>query len=247
LTTIEKDIAKKGPVSSKNDFEDIYLAVREREQRIYTDDELAVLPRIYPAHAYAKEWRMREHSAQRLINYLCRKRGPLRVLEIGCGNGWLSAMMADVPGTLVTGLDANHIEIDQARRVFKKKNLEFIYDSFTDSTFEEERFDIIVFAASIQYFASIAAVLKQAQSILSGRGEIHVIDTPFYESSDAVDAGIRSNNYYASLGFPQMADHYFHHSLSELWGFKYEVLFDPSGIVNRLFKHDPFYWIKIRN
>ncbi|HVS93566.1 MAG TPA: class I SAM-dependent methyltransferase [Mucilaginibacter sp.] len=248
MNTTVKDIARKRSHShsAKRDFEDIYIAVRQQERRIYTDEQLLRLPQVDALHVYHKEWKIRERSCERLLARLRKKRRPLRILEVGCGNGWLSAKMADIPGTDVIGLDVNHVEIDQACRVFKKRNLEFIYDTFNDSTFENEMFDVIVFAASLQYFPSVVTVLKQAQAILAPRGEIHLMDTHFYDPLDAVDADQRSRDYYASLGYPEMSEHYFHHSISEFWGFKYQVLFNPQNILNRLSRNDPFYWITVR-
>ncbi len=239
-----KDIAKKRAQTLKPDFEDLYIAVRQQEKRVYTDEQLQLLPDI--DHLYYDEWKIRKRSSERLMAYLEKKRKHLKILEVGCGNGWLSAKLSNISGTRVTGLDINEIEIEQAKRVFKKDNLDFIYDSFTDNTFENEKFDVIVFAASVQYFPSVINVLKQALAILRYGGEVHIIDTPFYTPFETEKANERSYRYYAALGFPEMAAHYFHHSISEFWGFKYEILFNPSNPFNRLFKKDPFYWVTIR-
>jgi SAM-dependent methyltransferase len=239
-----KDIAKKRPQILKPDFEDLYIAVRQQEKRVYTDEQLQLLPDI--DHIYYDEWKIRKRSSERLTAYLEKKRKSLRILEIGCGNGWLSAKLAVIPDTKVTGLDINQVEIDQANRVFKKDNLEFVYDSFNENTFDFEKFDVIVFAASLQYFPSVVNVLKQTLAILKNGGEIHIIDTPFYNPPEAEKADERSCKYYAALGYPEMAEHYFHHSISEFWGFNYEVLFNPANVFNRLFKKDPFYWIMIK-
>lgn len=239
-----KHNAKNRSQKLRMDFEELYIAVRQQEKRIYTDEQLQLLPDI--DHIFYDEWKIRKRSSERLTEYLVKKHKSLKMLEVGCGNGWLSAKLANIPDTQVTGLDINQVEIDQANRVFKKDNLEFIYDSFTDGTFENEQFDVIVFAASLQYFPSVINVMKQALAILKKGGEVHVIDTPFYTPGETGKANDRSQKYYTSLGIPEMADHYFHHSISEFWGFKYEILFDPTSIFNMIFKKDPFYWVCIR-
>lgn len=239
-----KHTAKKRSQKLRMDFEELYIAVRQEEKRIYTDEQLQFLPDV--DHIYYDEWKIRKRSSERLTDYLAKKHKSLKILEVGCGNGWLSAKLANTPDTQVTGLDINQVEIDQANRVFKKDNLEFIYDSFTDSTFENGQFDVIVFAASLQYFPSVINVMKQALAILKTGGEVHVIDTPFYTPDETEKANERSQKYYTSLGIPEMAEHYFHHSISEFWGFKYEILFDPTTIFNMIFKKDPFYWVCIR-
>lgn len=227
----------------KPDFEELYVAVRAQENRIYTDAQLQTLPDFY---IHSNEWDVRKHSSDRLLAYLGKKRKFLKILEVGCGNGWLSAKMAGLAKTYVTGLDINMVEISQANRVFKKPNLEFVYDSFNDNTFDKEKFDVVVFAASLQYFPSVVAVLRQAERLLNRGGEIHILDTPFYDVDDAAKAADRCRSYYNDMGIPEMADHYFHHSISEFWGFDYKILFNPTSWLNRLFKKDPFYWIAIK-
>jgi SAM-dependent methyltransferase len=224
------------------DFEELYNAVRRYEKKVYTDAQLAALPEC---STDSKEWEIRRHSSDRLLGYLRKKHKFLKILEVGCGNGWLSAKMASLPETYVTGLDMNMAEIRQALRVFKMPNLQFTYDAFNEQTFDKERFDVIVFAASLQYFSSVVSVLRLAERLLNRGGEIHIIDTPFYDANEAANAAERCRNYYRDMGIPEMTDFYFHHSMSELWGFKYKVLFDPAGLLNRLFKKDPFYWIAI--
>lgn len=226
----------------KPDFEELYAAVRSYEKKVYTDAQLASLPDF---SIHSKEWEVRRRSSGRLLAYLGKKRKSLKMLEVGCGNGWLSAKMAGLPKTYVTGLDINIAEINQANRVFKMPNLGFTYDTFNENTFDQERFDVIVFAASLQYFSSVVSVLQLAESLLNQGGEIHIIDTPFYDAEEAGRAAGRCRAYYKDMGIPEMAEHYFHHSLSELWGFKYKVMFDPTNLLNRIFKKDPFYWIAI--
>src|ERR1700689_2775716 len=113
-----------------NDFEDLYLAVRQCEKRLYSDEQVRRLPDIDALHIYAEEWKIRKRSSMRLIEYIQKKHRPMRILEVGCGNGWLSAKLSEIPGADVIGLDINQTEISQANRVFVKDNLEFVYDTF---------------------------------------------------------------------------------------------------------------------
>ncbi len=224
-------------------FESLYIAVRQQENRIYTDEELLLLPNTH--HTHSDEWRIRKASAKRLVNYLRQQHTNLKILEVGCGNGWLSAMLANIPSANVVGLDANQLEIEQAKRVFKKDNLAFVYNSFGDITFEQQQFDIIVFAASIQYFPSLVDVLNRSLLYLRDGGEIHIIDTPFYNQLAAQNAQMRSAMYYIAMGVPQMAEHYFHHEVSVFNEFKSEIMFNSASLVNRLLKKHPFDWIKV--
>lgn len=228
-------------------FEDLYLTVRQKEGRFYTDEQVSQLPDIEEIHPYFHEWQMRARSSRRLINYLQQKNKPLSILEIGCGNGWLSAKMAGLDGALVTGLDANKPEIEQARRVFKNSSVRFIYNTFYMESFGKfVKFDVIVFAASFQYFPSAKAIIDDAKQLLNPGGEIHIIDTHFYDTEEAKLSASRSKNYYATMGVAEMAGHYFHHSLKCLDGFAHKIMFNPNNIINRITKKDVFYWIRIK-
>jgi len=228
-------------------FEDLYLTVRQKEGRFYTDEQVSRLPEIEQIHPYFHEWQMRARSSRRLINYLQKKNKPLSILEIGCGNGWLSAKMAELDGALVTGLDANKPEIEQARRVFKNSSVRFIYNSFNTESFGKYvKFDVIVFAASFQYFPSAKAIIDDAKQLLNPGGEIHIIDTHFYDTEEAKLSASRSKNYYTTMGVAEMAGHYFHHSLNCFDGYDHKALFNPKKWLNRITKKDVFYWIRIK-
>lgn len=153
----------------KVDFEELYVAVRGHENRVYTDAQLQTLPDFY---IHSNEWDVRKHSSDRLLAYLGKKRKFLRILEVGCGNGWLSAKMAGLPKTYITGLDINMVEISQASRVFKKPNLEFVYDSFNENTFDKEKFEAVIWCPESNYFllnkTAAADDLKKHTTILFG-------------------------------------------------------------------------------
>ncbi|MFC0773516.1 class I SAM-dependent methyltransferase [Terrimonas alba] len=231
------------------DFETLYIRLRRQEGRMYSDEEVINLPNIQTTHPHYKEWQLRKHSSQKLISYLKRKNKPLDILEPGCGNGWLSHRLSFIPGSRVIGTDINFTEIQQAARVFQHiPNLHFMYVYLEPGVFKEKRFDSIIFAASIQYFASINETIKNTIPLLKPGGEIHIIDSPFYQLLEVPGAQQRSRHYYESAGFSQMTDFYFHHSLDELQGYNYSVLSDPKSLPNKLpGNKNPFHWICIQS
>jgi ubiquinone/menaquinone biosynthesis C-methylase UbiE len=231
-----------------NDFSQQYYLLRKKEGRIYSDEEVEKLPEITIGHQYFSEWQIRKRSFKRLLKYLQRKTDPLEILEVGCGNGWLSARLSVIPLSNVTGIDINTEELEQAKQVFSGiKNIDLFNCSINDKIIRDRRFDIIVFAASIQYFRSLTSVLNDAITYLKPGGEIHIVDSHFYDEKEIDAAKQRSNDYYNSIGFPGMADQYFHHSLNEIRSFQYNILFDPNSFINKLKGHtDPFYWICIK-
>lgn len=238
-------IAPQQAETTDTDFEQLYLAIREREKRVYTDAQVSTLPNVDIIHPHYAEWQIRKKSADRLIRYLAKKKMPLNILEVGCGNGWLTAKMADIPQANVTGMDINLVEINQASRVFRKNNLQFMYDGFIQDAFSSNMFDVIVFAAVLPYFPSLKSILQSAVNYLKPGGELHILDTPFYTRHEAPEARGRCIAYYTQMGYPEMANHYFHHTFNDMDMFKCRVLANPGSLLNRLTKRERFYWITI--
>ena len=231
------------------DFAQQYILLRNKEGRIYSDKEVAVLPEIDKEHKHYNEWQVRKDTSGRLIKYLFSKKKALEILEVGCGNGWLTAKLSGIPLSRLIGIDINGEELNQAKRVFSQiENLEFFNCSFQDEMFSDRKFDIIVFAASVQYFSSLKKVLNESLERLKPGGEIHIIDSHLYRQNETNAASLRSNEYYRAIGFPEMSDQYFHHSLEDLKLFNHDVLYDPNSIINKLKKNkNPFYWVSIRH
>jgi ubiquinone/menaquinone biosynthesis C-methylase UbiE len=228
-------------------FEKKYITTRGLENRLYTDEELEKLPTIDDDHTHYKEWQIRKRSSQRLVRHLSARKRSLDILEIGCGNGWLSHRLAGIPGTQVTGVDINFTELQQAARVFSDDpNLVFIQGDIRSGILSDRLFDCIVFAASIQYFPSLKKIVHFSLSFLKPGGEIHIADTHFYRPQEIETARRRTIAYYASLGYPEMADFYFHHSRTDLRSFHHKIVYDPHSFGSRLLRRkDPFPWIRI--
>ncbi|MEO6668587.1 MAG: methyltransferase domain-containing protein [Ferruginibacter sp.] len=248
MTDVHINIKDKPASAASNDaFEKMYLSIREKEKRVYTDEEVAVLPQIASSHIHYKEWLVRKRSANRLLSYLKKKKGPVSLLEVGCGNGWLIAKMATIPQSHAVGIDINNFELEQARRVFRgKNNLVFLQTDLDQVKLKDERFDVILFAASISYFNSLENTVSKALSLLNENGEIHIVDNFLYKRSEIQGAKKRAYDYCKSLGHADMAGHYFHHCIESLNQFNHKILFDPSTLENKIFgNRDPFPWVCI--
>lgn len=232
-----------------------YLCVRALEGRLYPDEVVRRLPDAPRTDPLAHEWRQRADSARRLVAYLAGAprpaNAPLAILEVGCGNGWLTGRLAEIPGSRVTGMDLNEAELEQARRVFGGGlNLCFVTGDVRSAPAPAERLNIIVLASVIQYLADLPGLIRRLADWLAPGGEIHILDSPLYEPSALAAAGERTRAYYAGLGVPLMADLYLHHAWSEFDGLPVEVLYDPvpPGRIGRLLARprSPFPWLRIR-
>ena len=226
---------------------DLYLRVRQKEGRLYPDQIAARLPEIPAHHPLTDEWRARAVSANQLARYIARLPQPLRVLEVGCGNGWLSHRLASIRGVRVWCLDRGGSELAQAARLFHAPDLAFLNADIFRSPFAPHAFDLIVLASVIQYFPDLADLIRTLKDLLTAGGEIHLLDSPLYTEDELASARERTHLYYASLGFPEMAGCYFHHTFSALQPFSPRWLYRPHDWQTRLRRRlgwslPPFAW-----
>ena len=230
---------------------ELYLRLREREGRLYSDDIVASLPRIPAGDRFAAEWRGRAKSASRLNRYLSARPEPLSILELGCGNGWLSNLLSKA-GHTVLGMDQNRHELKQAARVFcGSSHLSFLEADIFSSPFISARFDVIVLASVLQYFQDAPGLISVLRNYLSRAGEIHILDTPLYMDHELDAAILRTEQYYSSQGFPEMTSHYFHHRASDLQVLHPRILYQPRSRTLRLKRllgqdDSPFPWLMIK-
>lgn len=225
-----------------SDFEDSYISIRNKENRVYSDKEVAQLPN---STKQANEWNLRKKSAKRFVEYLSKNHSKSTLLEIGSGNGWFTHLCSQQVKH-ACGVDLNHTELEQAARVFPKENLHFYYwDLFTESPFDF-RFDIIVLNAVVQYFPNFNLLLNRLKDLLNPNGEIHFVDSPFYLNNDISAAQQRTKDYYTKMGVPEMSKYYFHHNLNSVKDF--DVLYKPNKVKQLLKgKDSPFCWYKLRS
>jgi ubiquinone/menaquinone biosynthesis C-methylase UbiE len=221
-------------------FSTHYLAVREKEGRILTDTDVRKLP-----YLQRDEWPYRVKSTERFLKYMASIETETYVLTIGCGNGWFSHKIAEVSKNYqVIGLDVNREELEQAARVFKRKNLHFMYaDLFKVPASFHGQFDIITLNGAIQYFEDFHGLIALLKTFLTEHGEIHIIDSPFYATHEIEAAKERTKAYYENLGVPEMAKHYHHHDEKVVADFEIWYRYKRNIIHKILGKKDsPFSW-----
>lgn len=233
------------------DFARAYHAIREKEGRMYSDEVLRTLPDISTESPLHAEWMIRKASLERLMGHLHSLDRPLRILDLGCGNGWMSHHLSHLPGAEVLGMDLVTEELAQASRVFADRtNLQFI----EGNVFEEiqGQFDVVTMGASVQYFPDLSVLVTRLRELLNANGEIHIFDSPFYREKERAKAAARSLAYYSSMGFPELAECYFQPSLQEMQNLEGELRYDPNTWQKRLlrkFRKDldsPFPWWMLR-
>lgn len=230
---------------------DLYYRVRQKEGRIYPDEIVSRLPDFPVDHSLRQEWLARRHSAHRLVDYLRALDRPLRVLDVGCGNGWLSHLLTGIHGAQVWAFDRIGPELRQAARLFSAQSAQYLVTEISAPAFSPSTFDVIVLASVIQYFPDLPLLITELRGLLRSGGEIHLLDSPLYAAADVEAARRRTLGYYTELGFPEMAALYHHHTTASLDPFSPDYLYRPGGIRNRLSRQagsspSPFPWVRLR-
>lgn len=235
------------PVSEN--FEKHYLKVRRKENRVYSDAEVRELPDTFFYNLHRQEWELRKKSLQRLVQYLKKRDKPARVLDLGCGNGWISGNLAKLQHLEITGLDVNLFELEQGARVFDFPNLKFAYGNIFEDILPLASFDYIILASAIQYFPNLPQLLNRCRQFLAQGGEIHILDSSLYQEKEVEEAQERTLKYYQSISCEEMAERYFHHLQTDIQAFDFSFLYRPGGFFSKLRgKQDaPFPWIRIIN
>lgn len=234
---------------SVNNFENAYLHLREKENRLMKDEDIKSLP--YLKHgSHVNEWKLRAKTSERFTAFLRKKTSIQCILEIGCGNGWFTHQMSLNTKAVVFGTDVNKLELKQAHDFFANEKTQFREFNLVGSNirllWKDALPDIIVFNASIQYFHNLSNVLSTALEFIKNNGEIHILDSPFYSGNELEPAQKRSAHYFEKMNVPEMKNHYFHHSKDDLAKFNPKFLYtSPLFPFNKVIKDSPFPWVCI--
>ncbi len=235
----------------QGEFEDLYLKFLRKDNRLYDDAEVRELPDTFFYNLHRQEWELRAKSAYRLLKYLERPEEPARsfsLLEIGCGNGWLSARIAGMPQFEVTGLDVIRHELDQGGRVFPYDNLEFVYGDLFEDIFEPESFDIVVLFDTVQFFPHLQQLINRCRQYLKKGGEIHILESPIYQEKEVEQVAKQTLDHYQNLGLEELAEYHHHHTRKDLSPFDFHYLYRPGGLSRLLGKKDSDHpWVKVLN
>ncbi len=240
--------------------EKTYLEVRRREGRVFPDEVVRALPFVSKSNPYTKEWRWRKRSFERLRAQLSESL-TLSILDLGSGNGWLANRLAENPDWDVWAVDVNEEELAQGARLFGRENLRFVCADLlalvarNDIPGDEpgisfrDTFDLVVLAASAQYFPDLEQLVFSLKKCLKPSGQIHILDSPFYKNEKEKEAARqRTLEYYSKIGVPEMAAFYHHHLWADVEKLGGKNLNNRASIkfLQKIKWLAPFPWVRFR-
>jgi ubiquinone/menaquinone biosynthesis C-methylase UbiE len=101
--------------------------------------------------------------------------GRARVLEVGCGTGVITTMIADLPGVAAAvGVDPSPLLVDRARR--RAPALRFEVADGRALPFADGSYDGVVFATTLCHIPEPERALAEAHRVLSPNGSLLVYD-----------------------------------------------------------------------
>jgi 2-polyprenyl-3-methyl-5-hydroxy-6-metoxy-1,4-benzoquinol methylase len=178
------------------------------ENAVQTDS----IERIIPDHVAGSEATGSETLELHLERYRFAAENllPGRILDIACGAGYGSVLLADAPGTVsVTGVDADESAITYARERYAHAKVTFqTGDAYTYSA--AQKFDSIVTLETIEHLPDPGRFVAHLATLVRSKGRV-IASTPVTPSVDANpfhlhDFTPRSfRRLFLSLGFREIA------------------------------------------
>ena len=157
----------------------------------------------------ARQWSVRARSWEAFVRHVLRPAqqradvhaiGPLRVLDLGAGNGWL-AHRAAVAGAAALALDVRDDRVDGLGAAPCGSPIERVVASFDAIPVRRDEFDVVVFNASLHYAEDLGAALREARRVARVGARIVVLDSPFYASEAHGEAMVRDKRANAAREF----------------------------------------------
>ena len=177
-----------------------------------SEGRAALDPRALPyvtSGPLARQWSVRARSWEAFVRCVLgpaqrradvRAAGPLRLLDLGAGNGWL-AHRAAVAGAEALALDVRADRVDGLGAAPPDSPMERVVASFETIPLSSDEFDVVVFNAALHYAEDLGAALREARRVARSGGRIVVLDSPFYRTAEQGEAMVREKRRTAERRF----------------------------------------------
>ncbi|RMG76031.1 MAG: class I SAM-dependent methyltransferase [Bacteroidetes bacterium] len=229
-------------------FCDAYQTYLQKTNRCYDDAEVREFPSTFFYNLHRQSWMYRKKTLDRFIPYLKRNAQPRRILDLGCGTGWLAARLAGLPQTEVVGLDLCMPLVTQAARVFSMPNLQFACGDIFEDILPKGSFDLISLCDAIAWFPHLPSLINRCREFLQPGGELHILES-FLGSEKQKEAAEEATELaFTEAGIPELSRMYHHHLRQELAPYDFRFMYRPSRFKAWLGIQDsPHPWVRITN
>lgn len=186
------DFVLPGRQSSVADFLHSYLNVRKAEGwgdsvvEYYRD-----LPYRDRTGRQRRIWQLRARTFDTFLKHLgsAAPHRVLRVLDVGAGNCWLSARLAE-RGHTAFAVDINLDAVDGlgvCRRVSSGgyASVQPVRAEYDALPFAPASFDTVIFNASLHYSPDIPKTVHCAMRLLTAGGKMYILDSPLYRDAES--------------------------------------------------------------
>jgi SAM-dependent methyltransferase len=190
-----------------------YQRVREAEGRGSIDAAYyRALPFADLSGRFTTDWQIRARSFRSFTASVLQPRErelnrPLRALDLGAGNGWLSYRLAQ-RGHVAAAIDLlTNPQDGLGAYVHYDAAFTPVQAEFDRLPFDNAQFDLAIFNASLHYAVNYETTLREALRVLHPGGQIVVLDSPVYRSSSSGAQMVREREaaFTQAYGFPSNA------------------------------------------
>ncbi|NOK61654.1 MAG: class I SAM-dependent methyltransferase [Chloroflexi bacterium AL-N10] len=189
-----------------------YETIRHAEGRGSTDtDYYRALPFADLTGQHRENWHIRACGFETLIEQVVEPletRGkPLKILDIGAGNGWLSYRLAQREHH-VASIDLSTDPFD-GLGTHTHYNATFVpvQAEFDRLPFAANQFDLVIFNASLHYSTDYMVTLNETLRVLQPDSPLVILDSPVYRRARSGQMMVHEREHYfeEEYGFPSNA------------------------------------------
>ena len=144
---------------------EIFRAERPRPSMAHTGERLS--------HGHSLETEVEHYHRYYMARHLCRGQ---RVLDIACGEGYGSALLAQVAASVV-GVDVDADAVAHAAASYVRDNLAFRTGSATDIPLPSASIDVLVSFETLEHFVDHDRFMAEARRLLRPGGKL-ILSTP---------------------------------------------------------------------
>ncbi len=177
-----------------------------------TADYYRNLPHVPPSDPQAAIWRIRVNSYQTLLQQVIlpwekKASHPLKILDLGAGNSWLSNRLAERHHHCAA-LDLSLSDKDGLGAWVHYPNaFTSIQAEFDHLPFQDQQADLLIFNGSFHYATDYLPTLHEALRVLQPTGSLIILDTPVYHTQASGEKMVkeREDQFQQRYGFPSNA------------------------------------------